>query len=114
MFCFTSRLHLKVTLCSRFLLEKQTVVQMVKNFSASYGTRRFISVLTEPATGHCVEPSPVPTGKQRTLGIYFIFPSCRATKYENYIFNLPVLSVTLLCVHLHLVWMCFNIVSSFQ
>ena len=51
-FCFllnyllTSLLTYLLTPCSRVLLEKLTVSQLVKKFSAFYGTRRFITAFT--------------------------------------------------------------------
>jgi hypothetical protein len=35
---------------------KLTVDQLVKKFSIFYGTRKFITVFTEPATGRCPKP----------------------------------------------------------
>jgi len=38
--------QIKLTPCSRVLLEKLTVTQVVKKFTAFYGIQRFITVFT--------------------------------------------------------------------
>jgi hypothetical protein len=45
---FTNRFCLarQLPACSRILLEKLTVAQLVKKFAVIYGTRRFIAVFT--------------------------------------------------------------------
>jgi hypothetical protein len=43
---FISSIHYTMTPCSRVLLEKLTVTQLVKKFPAFYGTRGFITVFT--------------------------------------------------------------------
>ena len=49
-------LHYLLTLRSRVLLEKLTGFQLVKKFSAFYGTRRFIITFNVPST--CPYPEP--------------------------------------------------------
>jgi hypothetical protein len=58
-----------LTPCSRFLLEKVTILQLVKKFPAFYGTRRFITVFQK-------FPPPVPILSQlnpvHTLTSHFL------------------------------------------
>jgi len=44
------------TPCSRVLLEKLIVTELFKKFVAVYGTRMYITVSQEPATGPYLEP----------------------------------------------------------
>jgi hypothetical protein len=44
-------MYISLTPEGRPLLEKLTVDKLVKTFPAFYGTRRFIAVITKPATG---------------------------------------------------------------
>jgi hypothetical protein len=55
-FFLTRRLITLTHSWRRALLEKPPIVQLLKNFPAFYGTRRFITVLTRPSTGPYPEP----------------------------------------------------------
>ena len=60
---FTYSLTHSLTPCSRVLLEKLTGFQLDKKFPIFYGTRRFITAVTRPATCPYPEParsSPLP------------------------------------------------------
>jgi hypothetical protein len=52
----TTTCNYLLTPCSRVLLEKLIVTQLVKTFPAFYRTRRFITVFTTAATGPDSEP----------------------------------------------------------
>ena len=54
---FTHSLTHSLTPCSIVLLEKLTGFQLVKKFPTFYGTRRFITAFTSPATSPYPEPS---------------------------------------------------------
>jgi hypothetical protein len=48
----------------QFILEKLTVAQLVKKFTAFYGTKRFITVFTRAAT--CPYPEPDESNQQHS------------------------------------------------
>jgi hypothetical protein len=57
-----------ITPSSKMVIEKLTVRLSVKRFLASYGTRGFISVFTEPTTG----PYPKPNESSPSLHTIFL------------------------------------------
>jgi hypothetical protein len=60
---------LVLTPCSRVLLQKQKVTQLVKKFLTFYRTRRCITVFKQPATGLYPEPD-VPSPHLLTLFLW--------------------------------------------